>query len=258
MFVTNYGRHERRSSRTVFVRLGYTPGVDTVAPRSRRARPAKAPLSRAAVVAAGLGILAAEGLGAVTMRRVAEALDTGPASLYVYVANAQELHRQLMDAVIAEVPLPEPDPARWREQLVELLVASVETLDRYPGIARVAIADIPTGENGVGIVDALLGLLRAGGVPDASAAWGADVLSLYVTGVALERSVYAARGWTEEETDEYHEAVHRAFAAVPADRYPNVAALVPFLTTGGAEDRFRFGVDLLVNGLLHTPPPAPA
>jgi AcrR family transcriptional regulator len=230
----------------------------TDASRSRRARPAKAPLSRAAVVAAGLEILAAEGLGAVTMRRVAEALDTGPASLYVYVSNSQELHRALLDAVIGEVPLPVVDPRRWREQLVELLTMGVETMDRYPGIARVAIADVPTGANGLRMVEALLDLLRAGGVPDASAAWGADVLSLYVTGVAFENSIYESRKWTPAEESAFHESVYGVFRDLSAEEYPNLSRLLPFMTTGTREERFGFGLDVLINGLLTTPAPEPS
>jgi AcrR family transcriptional regulator len=237
----------------MFVR--YTRRMETVAPRSRRARPAKAPLSREAVVAAGLEILAAEGLGAVTMRRVAEALDTGPASLYVYVANAQELHRQLLDAVIGQVPVPAPEPARWREQLVDLMTTTLRTFERYPGIARVALADIPNGTNGLRAVESMLGLLRAAGMSDQAAAWGADALSLYVTGTAVERSIERERGWSEAEHQAFYEGLQRTFEDLPAQAYPNIAALLPFLTTGGGDERFRFGVEVLLNGLLHTPAP---
>ena len=232
--------------------------METVAPRSRRARPAKAPLSREAVVTAGLEILAAEGLPAVTMRRVAEALDTGPASLYVYVANSQELHRELLDAVMGQVPLPEPDPARWREQLVALIETSVATMGRYPGIARVALADIPTGTNGLRMVEVTLGLLRAGGVPDQAAAWGADVMSLFVVGTAFERSLHAAKGWSEEQQQAHLETLRRTFEELPAERFPNLTAVLPFLVSGDGDERFRFGLEVLLNGLLHTPAPAVA
>lgn len=232
--------------------------METVAPRSRRARPAKAPLSREAVVAAGLEILAAEGLPAVTMRRVADALDTGPASLYVYVANSQELHRELLDAVIGQVPIPAPDPARWREQLVGLMTESLRTFERYPGIARVALADVPTGANGLQAVEAMLGLLRAAGMSDQAAAWGADALSLYVTGTAVERGVQAERGWSEAEHQAFYAGVQRTFEDLPAQAYPNIAALLPFLTTGDGDERFRFGVEVLLNGLVQTPAPTVA
>src|SRR3954453_19067426 len=73
------------------------------APRSRRERPAKPPLSRDALVAAALEIARTEGVDAVSMRRVAQALDTGPASLYVYVADRDELHELLFDAAIGRI-----------------------------------------------------------------------------------------------------------------------------------------------------------
>ena len=61
------------------------------APRSTRDRPAKAPLSLEAIVDAAAAILRTEGLEALSMRRVAAALDTGAGSLYVYVPNRDGL-----------------------------------------------------------------------------------------------------------------------------------------------------------------------
>jgi len=60
-------------------------------PDNPRTRPAKAPLSQEAVVGAALALVDEAGCAAVTMRRVAQVLDTGPASLYVYVADRDEL-----------------------------------------------------------------------------------------------------------------------------------------------------------------------
>src|ERR687886_234417 len=109
--------------------------------RSTRDRPAKAPLSREAVVRAGLTVLRRAGLDGVTMRAVAAELDTGPASLYVYVANREELLNQMFDAVAAEVELgPEPDPARWPQQLEALLTRARDAMDRHPGISQVPLA----------------------------------------------------------------------------------------------------------------------
>src|SRR5919201_5400621 len=74
--------HEQCSSRTLYHRMD-----PSRRPRSTRDRPAKAPLSEEAIVDAALAILKAQGLEAVTMRRDAAALDTGPGSLYVYVSG---------------------------------------------------------------------------------------------------------------------------------------------------------------------------
>ena len=89
--------------------------------RSTRDRPAKAPLSEDAVVNAALAILKSDGLEAVTMRRVAAALDTGPASLYVYVSGSEGLLQAMLDRVISTIEFEPPDPSRWRAQLHTLL-----------------------------------------------------------------------------------------------------------------------------------------
>src|SRR6478672_908507 len=85
--------------------------------RSRRERPAKPALSREGIVAAALAVLRAEGLERVTMRRVAAELDTGAASLYVYVRDTEDLHAQLLDALLGPVADAIPAGGTWRERL---------------------------------------------------------------------------------------------------------------------------------------------
>jgi AcrR family transcriptional regulator len=216
-------------------------------PRSTRDRPAKTPLSRGAVIAAGLNVLRRGGLDAVTMRAVAAELDTGAASLYVYVANRDELLNQMFDAVALEVDLgPEPDPARWREQVEALLTRVRDAMDRHPGIARVPLANIPNGPGAMRVVERLLGILLAGGVDDQSAAWFIDVVFLYVNAASLETSIYAEAGVTEDDVDR---SVRENFQALDPARYPNLVSLFGPLFTGGGDERFSFGLRLMIDGL---------
>ena len=92
--------------------------------RSTRDRPAKPPLSEDVILDTALRMLREEGLDAVTMRRLATELDTGPASLYVYIRNRDELLNALLDRISGMVELEEPDPARWREQVHRLVDGS--------------------------------------------------------------------------------------------------------------------------------------
>jgi AcrR family transcriptional regulator len=221
--------------------------------RSTRDRPAKAPLSREAVIDAGLGVLRSEGIDGVTMRRVAAELDTGAASLYVYVSNREDLLNQMFDAVAAEIDTDDDaDPERWREQLEALLTAARDAMDRYPGIARVPLANVPTGPNATRVADHMLGLLRAGGVDDRSAAWFVDVISLYINAASYETSIYVEEGRAEENVDE---EIRESFAQLSPAEYPNIMSLLPLLTSGDGEQRFAFGLQLMINGLLHTEPP---
>ena len=111
-----------------------------------RTQPAKPPLSRDAVLEAGLRVLRARGIDGVTMRAVAAELETGAASLYVYFPNRKALLDAMFDEVAGGIDVSDtPDPARWREQLTALLTRAVEVMDAHPGIARVPLANPPTG-----------------------------------------------------------------------------------------------------------------
>src|ERR1700752_4293361 len=73
-------------------------------------------LSRELIVDTALGIARAEGFDAVSTRRIAQALGTGPASLYAHVTGKNQLGELMLDRILRDVPLPHPDPARWMEQ----------------------------------------------------------------------------------------------------------------------------------------------
>jgi AcrR family transcriptional regulator len=223
-------------------------------PRSRRERPAKPALSREAIVEAALAITREEGLDAVTMRRLAQALDTGPASLYVYVANRDELHELLFDAAIGTIETEPIDPARWREQLKELSRRMVKMMvEDYPGIAILAMAKIPVGDNALRLVETMLTLLKAGGASDQAAAYAADLFSMYATAIAYEQSLYATLYSDPEHELREVEKIAQRFATLDAERYPTMAALAPAMTRGDADERFELGMDVLINGLLATP-----
>jgi AcrR family transcriptional regulator len=212
--------------------------------RSTRDRPAKAPLSEGAVVDAALAILKSEGLEAVTMRRVAAALDTGAASLYVYVAGREGLLQAMQDRITATIELESPDPARWRAQLHSLLERSHRALAAHPGIAATAMADPPTTEAALLLLENLLGILLAAGLDPQDAAWAADIFSQLVTYAAIEDDM--RRGDRQELGDD----LYRAFTSLPPDRFPLIAAHAAQLVAGDGDERFRFAVDVVIDGVL--------
>ena len=104
---------------------------------SRRARPAKSPLSQEAIVATALDLLSREGMAGLSLRKVAAALDTGAASLYVYVANLDELHALVLDRVLGKVVTPPERDGDWRYRLKATLRSYSEALYRdVPGWLR--------------------------------------------------------------------------------------------------------------------------
>jgi AcrR family transcriptional regulator len=213
-----------------------------------RAAATRAPLSQAAIVDAALKIVDADGVSAVSMRRVADALGTGAASLYQHVSGKDELLDLVLDRVAGEVELPAaPDPERWQEQLRELMTGSWRALRAHPGIASVAIANIPTGPNALAMTEALLGILRAGRLPPQACAWATDNLYKFVTADAFEESIYLARGQSEEDDPFAH--LQAYFASLPAERFPHLTSMFDELMAGDSEERFAFGLDLMIRGL---------
>jgi AcrR family transcriptional regulator len=223
------------------------------AARSRRDRPAKRPLSLEWIIRETLEIIRAEGLEKATMRRVAQALDTGPASLYVYVSSTADLHAAVLDELIGT--LGEADGARtdgdWRDRLHRLLGGYADLLFAYPGLARSAVAWRPTGPHAVSLYDRVLGLLIEGGVPAGQAAWGVDLLLQYVTAYAAEHG----SGHATERSDDELDAVRTALRSADAESAPHVAAHADALLSGSPEQRVGWALDVLVAGITAVPLP---
>jgi AcrR family transcriptional regulator len=212
--------------------------------RSTRDRPAKAPLSEGAVVDAALAILKAEGLEAVTMRRVAAALDTGAASLYVYVSGRRGLLQAMQDRIFATVELEAPDPSRWRAQLHSLLARMHRALVAHPGIAATAMAEPPATEAALLLLENLLGILLAGGLDPQDAAWAADILALLVNYAAIEDDVRRA------DRQELADGLSKIFTGLSPGRFPLITAHAAQLVAGDSDERFRFAVDVVIDGML--------
>ncbi|XVU20917.1 TetR/AcrR family transcriptional regulator [Actinoplanes sp. CA-054009] len=215
-------------------------------PVSRRDRPAKPPLSREGMVAAALGVMREEGLERLTMRRLAAELDTGPASLYVYVRNTAELHGAILDELVAGLRLPGPEePGHWREQLITLLSDYTDLLFGYPSLARSVLMLRPSGANYLRLIDAMLGLLLAGGLPARPAAWGVDILLLQATAMAAEHGSRAES--VEADGEEQELAV--AVAEAERETYPHLVRVRDEILSGTGEQRRRWAFETLIDGL---------
>ena len=213
-------------------------------PRSTRDRPAKAPLSEEAIVDAALAILTAEGHQAVSMRRVAASLDTGAGSLYVYVEGRDGLLEAMFNRIIAAVRLEAPDPSRWRAQLHNLLERVRAQLVTHPGMAAATMVDPPRTEAAMRLLENLLGILLAGGLGAQDAAWAADILTAQVTYAAIEAEL------RRTDPSALAAEITASFARLPAGDFPLITAHAAQLVAGDVDERFRFAVDVVIDGVL--------
>ncbi|HWJ82818.1 MAG TPA: TetR/AcrR family transcriptional regulator [Nocardioides sp.] len=226
--------------------------------RVTTAAPAKAPkerLTRDRIVDAALDQMREHGYEAVSMRSIARALDTGPASLYAHVANREQLDQLLVERVTRLVPIPEPDPERWDEQLRTMLLDLLEVYRAHPGVARATMGMIPTEPASLRAAEALATLCRVGGIDDQHTAWALDMFSLYIGAVAVEEDIWierakaaAAAGETLDEEQMVAE-VRSLFESLPEEQFPALTSMAAVMTSGTGEDRVRFAVELLVAGL---------
>lgn len=249
MLGPNSVRYEQRTAQTLFVSSDkiHLPMEPASRPRSTRDRPAKAPLSQDVILDTALRLVKQEGLEAVTMRRIATELDTGPASLYVYISGREALRAAMLDRVTASIELEQPDPANWREQIHRVLLRTLHRLEEYPGIAAVAVGTPTITEPVMGFLENLLSLLLAGGVREKDAAWAVDILLLIVTACAVENEVHRARG---DHKEEFVVSLTAALRSLPVDRFPSIWLVMDDLTEGEGDDRFVFAVDVFLDGLV--------
>jgi AcrR family transcriptional regulator len=203
-------------------------------------------LTREAIVEAALELLDREGIDAISMRRVAQVLGTGAASLYQHVGNKDELVALVFDRVTGEVALPPPgDPARWQQQLREALTNVWRAMIAHRGIAAVAIGSIPSGPNALAFTERLTGIVLAGGLTRQQCSWAVDNLFKFVTADAYEQSLFGSEGVEES----HYREIEQYFRSLPPERFPNITSMLDELFTGDGEERFAFGLDMMIAGL---------
>ncbi|MFE3143318.1 TetR/AcrR family transcriptional regulator [Streptomyces scopuliridis] len=227
-------------------------------PALPRTRSAKTTLSLDAIVAATLTLVDELGCEAVSMRRVSQAVQTGPASLYVYVPDRGALLALAHDLAVADVRLPTEADGDWRARLELLVDRAVTALAAHNDIATVGMTGALPGPHILRITEELLRLLRTGGISDAACAWAADLIGQYIASSALEEAMWSRARRSQERPGGSSAGAEEAFAArldalyrsLPAERYPTIRALTPLLTGGDGATRAAWKLRVLIDGLL--------
>ena len=191
-----------------------------------------------------------EGYDVLTIRRIAAVLGTGPSSLYAHIVNKADIDDLLIGRVCSAVVLPEPDPATWRAQILDVYTQIRDQYLKYPGVSRAALGTVPTHLATLRVREGLLAILLAGGIEPQTAAWALDALSLYVSAYALEQSLVAQRRkHPDQEWVLDREELLRRFTALPPDTFPQTRRHAAALTSGTGHERFAFTIALITECL---------
>jgi AcrR family transcriptional regulator len=222
-------------------------------PVSRRDRPAKQALSRALIVQTGLRVLDADGMDALTMRRVGQELDTGAASLYVYVRNRDDLLEAMLDHALGTVEMPDPGEGDWRSRLSALVRRTIDAMARHDQLALVALGAIPSTENALIILEGLAMELKQAGLDDRTVSFAGDLLYLYITAGAAEQSAYRQKSINRGNANEYVETIDAVYASLDPARFPQLVGLGHTMLAGSGDERDAWALRVFLNGILATP-----
>jgi AcrR family transcriptional regulator len=191
------------------------------------------------------------------MRRLADELGTGAASLYWHVGSKDGLLDLVLDQVIGDGQVPDPDPPRWREQLKEVARAQRAASLRHPWLVRVSIGRIPMGPNALRYSERILAILRAGGLSPRLAVQGYLLLIATVNGFTVDETGVedgADPGGIVPHDDQasLQQAANMArdyIASLPTGSFPNMVSLADEFAFADADERFELLIDIFVDGL---------
>lgn len=220
-----------------------------MAPAGRESTADRRRLTPEAVVERALALADAEGLEAVTIRRLARDLRVTPMALYWHFRKKDALLDAVMDRVFAEVDLTLDESATWLEQFRELMGSLSAVLRAHPGLAPLFATRTNSSGGSLLMTEVALEKLRQGGFSPGEATQVArHALSTVVNLVAGEPG-FSAPDISGGLIDARRRA--RVFLeALPPERYPRlVEAAGPLSSREDPDAYYEFGLELLLAGI---------
>ncbi|UNO41132.1 TetR/AcrR family transcriptional regulator [Streptomyces sp. MST-110588] len=222
-------------------------------PRRQREQPA---LSREQIVSEAVGLLDAEGLEALSMRRLGTRLGAGATSLYRHVANKDELIELVVDEVYGELEVPDAeDPASWRAAAGRSAHSLREMTLRHPWVAsvlgQVGLAHL--GPNLTRVSERMLAVFQAAGFTVEEADRAMSTVIAYVIGMTTSEAAYLSmlarsgrseREWLEQLRPAAEEAVRdhpRLSEGYAAQHGKDPREM--------RDENFTYGLDRVLDGL---------
>jgi AcrR family transcriptional regulator len=188
------------------------------------------------LVDAAADIASADGIDAVTMRRLAERCGVGVMTIYGYVRTKEELLAELADRYLAEIDLPDP-ATRWQDQLVALYCSVRQVMLKHPTLVPIIATqrlDRRSAYRGAEVVCAALGTT---GMSDREVITSFATLTSFTVG-SVQRELAATRS-----------AARAGLADLPITEFPNVVSLFAEADVGDVEQDFCDGLQLVIDAI---------
>ncbi|MDX6697065.1 MAG: hypothetical protein QOE65_462 [Solirubrobacteraceae bacterium] len=199
-------------------------------------------LSRDQVAEAALGLVDAEGLNALSMRRLAGRLGVGTMTLYGYFRDKDDLLAAVVDAAAGDSPEWEERGGDWRAQLARLAHALRDGLERHPSLVQLRLRRPILTPAALRGTELAMGALLEAGLSRLDAARAFRSLFLYTFGFVA----FSAGG----SPDELRGQARGALAHLPPEEFPVLHASVEEMArTLSGDDQFEFGLAQLLDGI---------
>ncbi|MFT4124872.1 MAG: TetR/AcrR family transcriptional regulator [Gordonia sp. (in: high G+C Gram-positive bacteria)] len=216
-------------------------------PTRPRRRRSLAFLNQELIVDAAMAVIDADGADALTFRRLGTELGTDHTAVLRHFRSKDELLLAIADRLLADAVGAVEVSDDWRTTLADLATAIRRACGAHPGVATMVAGRTVRSDAEFRGADIVLGALRQAGLDgrDAASCYRAlvDVALAYA---ALEATVAALPA---EVADGDRAAWRRDYQALPADRYPNVAAVAEHLPAVDDEDQFSVAMGLFFDGI---------
>ncbi|MER5351026.1 TetR/AcrR family transcriptional regulator C-terminal domain-containing protein [Kitasatospora sp. NPDC002551] len=211
-------------------------------PPAKPSRGPKPALSLARIAAAGIEVADAEGLGAVSMQKVAGLLDFTKMSLYRYVPGKAELVALMVESAVGEPPAA-ADGLGWREQLTYWAEQLAASFDEHPWLLDATVGPRVMGPRELGWLERVMVALDGSGLSGAERMDAAVLLTGHIRSIAQQARATRPDGRPEAELlSLLGPLVHRH-----ADRFPALAAALA--SPDGRDQALDFGLERILDGL---------
>ena len=214
--------------------------------------PAQKRLNRDELVTTAMSVVDAEGLEAVTVRRVAQQHDVTPMALYRHFDDKDGLLDAVAERILDDVRLPPADDRPWHAQMDDLLTGFLAAMRPHPNATPLLFDRMLTGESGLAVTERTLALLAEAGMSvEEGAEHACKALNFLVTLVLTEPG---RDGDTDPAArDEALRAKRARLLTLDPARYPHVvAAAEPLTDCPSAEAYYRRGVESILTGMRGT------
>jgi TetR/AcrR family transcriptional regulator, tetracycline repressor protein len=210
-------------------------------------------LSKVAVVDRALKLADAEGLDALTIRKLAQDLGVTPMALYWHFRSKDELLDGLAERVWSEIDVRVEDSLPWSARLRVGLESLIVVLRAHPCAPQLLLGHEKRSESGLRAADTTLEILLGAGFdpPHAveimrSALWTAIMLVMSEPG--------HHPGKSDEENAEDLRRTRIEFSLLPVDKFPRLVEFATLLTDcNDPEFHYRVGVDMFIAGVASLP-----